>query len=213
VLAQRLRWRGITADIHLVGVGDDIPKDTHLIIGGGGQDSGQSQIANDLAQKAPILHILAKQQVPMLMICGMYQMFGHYFKTYQGEKIPGIGVLDVHTVAGTGRLIGNVVSHTAWGELIGYENHSGLTYLGKQAKSFGTTKNKQGNNGVDKTEGAWQYNVFGSYLHGPLLAKSPEFADYLLSLALQSAGYKQEIIIINDDLAKLAASTAKKRPR
>lgn len=213
VLSQRLNWRNIPVKIHHIGVGDIIPTDTHLVIGGGGQDAGQSNIADDLQQKAPTLHKLANAGVPMLMICGMYQMFGHYFKTGSGEKIPGIGILDVHTIAGEGRLIGNIVSQTAWGEIIGYENHSGLTYLGTLARSFGHTKIKQGNNGQDKTEGAVQNQVFGSYMHGPMLAKAPKFADHLLTIALSVAGVTINIQDIDDLSEQKAAKTAKSRPR
>lgn len=213
VLKQRLVWRGIPVKVHHIGVGDAMPDNAHIIIGGGGQDAGQSKIADDLQQKSQDLHRLSEAQVPMLMICGMYQMFGHYFKTYKGENIPGIGLLDVHTIAYKVRLIGNITSQTPWGEVVGYENHSGLTYLGNKAKTFGSTKLKQGNNGQDKTEGAWQNQVFGSYMHGPMLAKSPEFADYLLSCALKTAGTSLQLKDIDNKLEHSAAATAKRRPR
>lgn len=214
VLQNRLRWRGIGVAVHHVGVGETFPAQTHLIIGGGGQDKGQSIIANDLQSKANQLHKLAQSGVPMLMICGMYQMFGHYFKTSDGQNIPGIGVLDVYTIAGQGRLIGNIAEQTSdWGELVGYENHSGLTYIGDGAKPLGTTKLGQGNNGKDGTEGAAQYNVYGTYLHGPMLAKSPVFADYLLSQALYAAGLNISLSGIDDSLETAAAKTAQARPR
>lgn len=214
VLQKRLSWRGIKYDTHFVSVGDELPKETHLIVGGGGQDKGQSIIADDLNSKQPALEKFAKSGVPMLMICGMYQMFGHYFKTATGEKIPGIGLLDVHTVAGEGRIIGNIFDNTDnWGDLVGYENHSGRTILGEGAKPLGTTLAKQGNNGNDKTEGAVQYNVFGTYLHGPMLAKSPVFADYLLGLAIKSAGENIGLTEIDDSLERQSYEVAKKRPR
>lgn len=214
VLQNRLRWRNIDVTLHKVGVGDPLPKQTHLIMGGGGQDKGQSIIADDLQIKAKQLHALAQSGVPMLMICGMYQMFGHYFKTAEGQKIPGIGVLDVHTIAGQGRLIGNITEQTSdWGDLVGYENHSGLTYIGDKAKPLGTTALGQGNNGKDCTEGAVQYSVYGTYLHGPMLAKSPLFADYLLSKALEAAGLSTNLAFLDDSLEITAAKTAQTRPR
>ena len=194
-------------------MGDNLPADTNLIIGGGGQDAGQSIIAEDLQAKAKDLKNLAQNGIPMLMICGMYQMFGHYFKTQDNHKIPGIGILDLNTVASDGRLIGNITDQTEWGDVIGYENHSGRTFLGDNVKSFGMTKKGQGNNGKDKTEGAVWNNVFGSYLHGPLLAKSPNFADYLLNLAITQAGNNIILSPLNDQLEALAAKTAKSRPR
>lgn len=214
VLKKRLEWRGFKVKIHRIGVGDILPKDTHLIVGGGGQDKGQSIIADDLKSKSSILNDLAKRGVPMLMICGMYQMLGHYFKTSEGVKIPGIGLLDVHTIAGKGRLIGNITVHSEkFGELVGYENHSGLTYLGESAKAIGNTKKMQGNNGKDNTEGAAQYNVFGTYLHGPVLAKAPKFADYLLDLALLVADSKETLKVLDDTLENRAAQIAGNRPR
>jgi lipid II isoglutaminyl synthase (glutamine-hydrolysing) len=213
VLKKRLEWRHIPVDIRQIGVGESLPVDTHLIIGGGGQDAGQSKIAKDLQQKAKIIRQMQNDNVPMLMICGMYQMFGHYFKTTSGEIIPGIGVLDIRTVAGQGRLIGNVNANTQWGQLTGYENHSGLTTLGDQVKAIGHVPKNQGNNGADNTEGAYQNNIFGSYLHGPLLAKSPKFADYLIKLALQVAGCDQSLTPLDDDLEQLAASVAYNRGR
>lgn len=214
VLQKRLAWRGVESRIHFVGVGDELPVDSHIIVGGGGQDKGQSVIADDLKIKQPMLKKLAKAGVPMLMICGMYQMFGHYFKTASGEKIPGIGIIDVHTVAGDGRIIGNIVDDTkSWGQLVGYENHSGRTTIGRGAEQLGVTKLKQGNNGDDGSEGAMQYNVFGTYLHGPMLAKSPLFADYLLGLAINAAGEKYILNSLDDSLELQSAEVAKKRPR
>jgi CobQ-like glutamine amidotransferase family enzyme len=213
VLQKRLEWRGIPVRTIHIGVGDKLPADTHIIIGGGGQDAGQSVIADDLQKKSDDLHNLAKAGVPMLMICGMYQMFGHYFKTQTDEKIPGIGLLDVYTVAKEGRLIGNIFTKTNWGKLVGYENHSGRTYIGANAQKFGIAKKSQGNNGIDETEGAFQYNVFGSYMHGPMLAKAPVFADYLIGLAIKNSGQPIVLKPLDDQLELSAARIAKKRPR
>lgn len=214
IIKKRLDWQGYNVKICNVGVGDELPKDTFMIIGGGGQDSGQTNITDDLIKKANDLKKMAKSGVPMLMICGMYQMFGHYFKTNQGEKLPGIGLLDIYTIASHKRVIGNIISNTEWGKIVGYENHSGLTYLGNKVKPFGHTIKNQGNNGVDLTEGARQYNVFGSYMHGPLLSKNPELADYLIAQGLKryKIKYNPELLKI-DKLAWQAREMAQKRPR
>jgi CobQ-like glutamine amidotransferase family enzyme len=213
VLEQRLTWRKLPVKVIKIGVGQPLPSDTHLLIGGGGQDAGQLLIAKDLQQKAKTLRQMQNDGVPMLMICGMYQMFGHYFKTSAKNMIPGIGLLDVRTVAGEGRLIGNVVSKTHWGALVGYENHSGLTTLGEQSLPLGKVPAGQGNNGLDNGEGAYQKNVFGSYLHGPLLAKSPALADHLLGLAAKLAGHSSELRTLDDTLEKLASDIATSRNR
>lgn len=213
ILQKRMLWRGVASKVTKVGVGDSLPKDTHIIIGGGGQDAGQSLISDDLQRKAKSLRDMADGGIPMLMICGMYQMFGHYFKTATGETIPGIGIIDIFTTAGNKRLIGNIVSLSRWGRLIGYENHSGLTIIGENAEPLGRTKKGQGNNGKDLTEGAVYQNVFGTYLHGPILAKAPVFADHLVEITLSTAGIKQKCDKLNDDLENMAAKAALKLDR
>jgi lipid II isoglutaminyl synthase (glutamine-hydrolysing) len=213
ILQQRLQWRGINNRVINCGVGDQIPIDSHLIIGGGGQDKGQSLISDDLAKKAAVLKTMALSGLPMLMICGMYQMFGHYFLTQESNKIRGLGIIDAVNEAKAGRLIGNITVSTEWGDVVGYENHSGRTYLQNSAVAFGSTIEGCGNNGQDKTEGAIVNNVFGTYMHGPVLAKSPNFVDHLLSLAISFSNNKHELTVLDDSLEKLAASVAKKRPR
>jgi len=214
VLVKRLEWQGLKANIINIGIGDKLPNNTHLIIGGGGQDAGQQLIAKDLQTKANTIAQMSRDGVPMLMICGMYQMFGHYFKTQSGETIKGIGLLDAYTVAGAGRLIGNITTQSQWGELVGYENHSGKTYLQAACEPLGiTVEPQQGNNGQDKTEGAIVNHTYGSYLHGPLLAKAPEFADNILSQSLKIAGYSKSLSNLDDRLERQAAAIAKKRPR
>jgi CobQ-like glutamine amidotransferase family enzyme len=213
VLRRRLEWRGIEVEVSRVGVGDPLPVDTHLVLGGGGQDAGQAVITDDLAAKAPELRRRADDGVPMLLICGMYQMAGHYFDPYDAPRLSGMGLLDLHTVAGPTRLIGNVVASSDVGELVGYENHSGLTYLGPDARPLGRTALGQGNNGTDGTEGARRDNVIGTYLHGPVLAKAPALADHLLAAALATAGLSRPLEPLDDSLAAEAARVARSRPR
>jgi CobQ-like glutamine amidotransferase family enzyme len=208
ILEKRLAWRGILFETFLVGVGDDIPKDANIIIGGGGQDSGQQLVEKDLALKAEVLKNMAEDGVVMLMICGMYQLFGQAFITSSNVTIRGLGILPIFTQAGDARLVGNTVVDTPFGELVGYENHSGRTYLEDGCAPIGKVRKGAGNNGEDKTEGARIYNVFGTYMHGPLLSKNPHFADELLKLALGVTSLKA----LDDKLEYLAHETAKKRP-
>lgn len=214
IVRKRLEWRGYDVIAHMVNSGDKLPNSVHFIMGGGGQDKGQSSIAKDLKSKSLQLKSLADAGVPMLMICGMYQMLGHYFKTSGGERIPGIGLLDIYTIAGKGRLIGNIeVKSSNYGLLVGYENHSGLTYLNDGMQPIGTTLDGMGNNGKDGSEGAVYNNVFGSYLHGPILAKSPQFADYLIEKTLLAAGFDGPLEKLDDSMELRAAEVAKTRPR
>jgi CobQ-like glutamine amidotransferase family enzyme len=213
VLQKRLEWRGYQVKVQNIGVGDKIPHNVDIIFGGGGQDAGQSKIADDLNSRKKQLLSMRDSGVVMLMICGMYQLFGHYFQTANNEKIPGIGILDVHTIAGDKRIIGNIITKTEWGSAVGYENHSGRTFLGESVNQLGVAKPGQGNNGEDGTEGAVQNNVFGSYLHGPMLSKSPNFADELIFRALNNIGVNNELQPLDDFITTQAIKIAKKRPR
>jgi CobQ-like glutamine amidotransferase family enzyme len=149
----------------------------------------------------------------MLTICGTYQMLGHEFITKDGVHIIGAGVLDVTTRGSDVRMIGNHHLDSPWGQLVGFENHSGLTTLGPDAVPLGRTVAGRGNNGADLSEGAVRDNVFGTYLHGPVLAKSPAFADELLRRALIRRGAAQRLEPLDDTLAHAAAEVARRRPR
>jgi CobQ-like glutamine amidotransferase family enzyme len=186
-LESRLRWHGYEPLIHQHHPGNDFPKDAHLVLGGGGQDSGQARVQDDLAHNSEVLRELAADGTAMLMICGMYQLFGNTFITIEGERLPGIGILDVTTQGNAKRMIGPVVLDTDYGDVVGYENHSGSTELGSGQRPFGRVKSGMGNNGTDKTEGAVTGSVFGSYLHGPVLPANPAFADALIKLAVERA--------------------------
>lgn len=154
-----------------------------LILGGGGQDSGQRAILSDLAKLKSELPGMIEAGVPMLVICGLYQLMGHYFQTGDGDRLTGLGIFDAITVAGRKRLIGNAVVDAGdeLGVLVGYENHSGRTDLGKEQASLGRVIKGWGNDGAGKLEGAIKQAAIGTYLHGPVLAKSPRLADWLLA--------------------------------
>ena len=196
-----------------VSVGDPLPAETDILLGGGGQDAAQGEIGTDFFGRRDALRAMADDGVVMLAICGTYQMLGHQFLTRDGDRIPGVGVLDVVTTGSDRRLIGNNQVQTEWGQLIGFENHSGLTDLGPAAVPLGSTQTGRGNNGTDRTEGAVRDNVFGSYLHGPVLAKSPAFADELLRRAFARRGIENCLQPLDDSLELAAASVAARRPR
>lgn len=185
-----------------------------IIVGGGGQDSGQEKIIDDLMQLGQKLKQLADQDTPMLMICGMYQLFGEYFQTIGGKKIPGIGVFDAYTIGKKTRLIGNIVTKSSeFGEIIGYENHSGQTFLGRKQKSLGRVIMGAGNNEEDGSEGAIYSNVIGTYLHGSLLPKNPAITDFLIKQAALKKFGEFTPAKIDDSLVEKARQIAKHRPR
>jgi lipid II isoglutaminyl synthase (glutamine-hydrolysing) len=214
VLRKRLQWRGRPVEVIPVSVGDPLPTDADILLGGGGQDAAQGEIGADFASRGAELRAMADDGVVMLAICGSYQMLGHEFLTHEGLRIAGVGVLDVVTRGQELRLIGNnYVDTPEAGRLVGYENHSGLTTLGSGVAPLGTSRPGRGNNGKDGTEGAVRDNVIGTYLHGPVLAKSPRFADDLLRRAYRRRGVDAELEPLDDTLPTLAARVAVGRPR
>jgi CobQ-like glutamine amidotransferase family enzyme len=214
VLQQRLKWHGYTPELLEYNVGDEFPDDVDLIVGGGGQDSGQLDIQDDLQSRAETLRGLAEDDTPMLLICGTYQLFGRFFKTRSGSVIPGIGVLDVETHGTDERLIGNVkVTTTEFGEVLGYENHSGQTTLGPGVAPLGTVPKGTGNNSKDGQEGARYRNIVASYLHGSLLPKNPAIADYLIRTAVERKYGSFTPGGPDDRYAVLAREHAIRRPR
>lgn len=213
-LKRRLEWHGYKVNLLEYNPGDTFPADVDLVIGGGGQDSGQNNIGTDLIAIGDKLKALAEDNVPMLMICGLYQLFGHYFKTKDGVTIPGIGLLDITTVGGPERLIGNIVTQSDdFGLIIGYENHSGLTELGEGTPSLGIVIRGAGNNGKDEGEGARYKNVIGTYMHGSLLPKNPVIADWLIEQAVTRKYGEFTPSVIDDRFADLARDIAGRRPR
>lgn len=214
VLKRRLEWHGYEPEVIQYNPGDIFPENVDIIVGGGGQDSGQDVVQADLLSIAPKIKKMADAGVPMLFICGLYQLFGKFFKTQDGHIIQGIGLLDIETHAGPERLIGNtIVKSSQFGELIGYENHSGQTYLGKDASALGQVIRGAGNNGQDGSEGARYKNVIGTYLHGSVLPKNPQLAEFIIEQAVTNRYGEFIPDIIDDSFAKLARETVLKRPR
>lgn len=213
-LAARCRWRGIEVDIRKVSLGDKLDlSESDILVLGGGSDREQNILVEDLSSRGSELKDAINDGLVLLTICGGYQLLGEYYQTADGKKIPGLGILDLYTVAGSKRLIGNVIIKTdselldemysngkndlnCYNEqpvhgldtLVGFENHSGKTYLGSGLKPLGKALRGYGNNGEDKMEGVRYKNVFGSYLHGPVLPKNPHLTDLLIRLAIQRKG-------------------------
>lgn len=186
VVLRRLALYGYEPRLHAYNQGDEWPERVDMILGGGGQDTGQKKITGDLFKRAGRLRDLAADGTPMLMICGLFQLFGEYFETSDGERLDGINVLGAYTVGQSHRMIGNLVEHSdEFGDVIGYENHSGQTFLREGTLPLGHVDHDgTGNNGEDHTEGARVDNVIGTYMHGSLLPKNPAVADFLIRAAV-----------------------------
>jgi len=217
VLKRRLEWRGYEAKVVQYGPGDNqsIIDRADIIFGGGGQDSGQAGIEDDLRAISTRIKSKIKSGTPTLVVCGMYQLFGNFFRTIEGDAIDGISVFDLETVGGKDRLTGNVVAASGrFGEIIGYENHSGRTYLGADTEPLATIIKGVGNNDKDRYEGAMHKNAIGTYLHGPVLSKNPKMADFLLATAWELK-YKEKLNLTKLDIDKTveqARRIAKSRP-
>ncbi|MFR5875716.1 MAG: type 1 glutamine amidotransferase [Eubacterium sp.] len=182
-LYNRLVWRGYNVSVEHIGIGDRI-NDFDILFIGGGQDREMKIIERDLRRKADMLSYSIRQGRVVLAICGGYQILGQYYKTFNGDEIKLTGALPFYTVGSDTRMIGNFVYQTEFGKVVGFENHSGKTYLGKSLCPLGKIITGFGNNGEDKTEGVLYKNTFGTYAHGPVLPKNPEFADELITRAV-----------------------------
>lgn len=230
-LQKRCEWRNFDFEVVNVKIGDKVDfKDADIIYMGGGQDRGQRTVSGDLKKRGGEIKEFVEKGLPVLTICGGFQLFGKHFRTINGEEIPGIEVFDIQTVGGEKRLIGNVtvdasrIAH-GWAKrdsnkgesekiLVGFENHSGVTTLGVKTEPLGKIVRGYGNKGDGTYEGGWYKNAFGTYLHGSLLPKNPWFADQLIKTALF---YRYNSIIplenLDDSLENLAHDFAIERAK
>jgi lipid II isoglutaminyl synthase (glutamine-hydrolysing) len=213
LLQQRCAWRGIGFEVHAASLGDPVDPGAHdLFYLGGGQDRDQQLCAADLvATKRDALHAAAGAGKIVLGVCGGYQLLGHSY-ALGDEEIPGIGLVDIHTVREDGpRLIGNVAIEVELPGrdrprvLAGFENHGGRTVLGDGERALGKVLRGHGNDGRSGHEGVRRGNVIGTYLHGPLLPKNAWFADWLIATALGT----DELAPLDDRLEDAAHAQAR----
>lgn len=212
-LMRRAQWRGIEVDVVEVNEGDKLPDRFDLLFMGGGQDSGQAAVASDLLKKGKQIKTMIEDGLPALAICGAYQLFGHYFTQSGGEKLLGIAVFDITTKASSTRMIGNIVTESEqFDRLIGFENHSGQTRLGKRAQALGRVVKGFGNNEERQYEGVIYKNAIGTYLHGSFLPKNPAVADFLLKCAVTRKKADFVFSPLDDEFVEPARAIAAERP-
>ncbi|MSP22636.1 MAG: glutamine amidotransferase [Dehalococcoidia bacterium] len=215
-LRARAAVHDVAIEVTNVGLGDPLPEDADLILIGGGQDAEQRRVAADLVARGPRLRSWVEEGTAVLAVCGGFQLFGHSYRTAEGEELPGIGIFDVTTVAppqGWERCIGDVLAVAALedvGELVGFENHGGRTYLGAQARPFARVLFGHGNNDDDSSEGAVYREAIGTYLHGPVLPKNLALTDRLIRAALRHRYGPEEALeaLESDPWAQRAHATA-----
>ena len=189
VLRQRCQQRGIELRVVGLGIGDALAPDEYdMLFIGGGQDKEEIPVAQDLHDIKGIgLWAAIEDDMPVLAVCGGYQLLAHYYRPANGPDMRGLGVFDawtIHKGARVPRCIGDVAISWNGSTLVGFENHGGRTYLGT-ARPLGKVLKGHGNNSEDATEGAIYRNTYGTYMHGSLLPKNPHFADHLIGLALR----------------------------
>jgi CobQ-like glutamine amidotransferase family enzyme len=215
-LQRRCEWRNIGFDHSTAGPGEGFDPAAHdLVYIGGGQDRDQRLVADDmLRSKRDALAAGVDDGAVVLAVCGGYQLLGHSYQLGD-ERIPGLGLVDLETVREPGpRLIGNVAIEAELGNgplrIAGFENHGGRTYLGDETQPLGRVIRGHGNNGRDGFEGVRRLNLFGTYLHGPLLPKNARLADRLIQLALaRRAGAEPELAPLDDRLEAGAHENAR----
>ena len=187
-LQRRCQFRGIELRVVELGIGDALAPDEYdMLFIGGGQDKEQAPVAQDLLEIKSIgLWAAIEDDIPVLAVCGGYQLLAHYYRPAEGPDMRGLGVFDawtIHKGAQEPRCTGDIAINWNGNTLVGFENHGGRTYLGT-AKPLGKVLKGHGNNSEDHTEGAVYRNSFGTYMHGSLLPKNPHFADHFIALAL-----------------------------
>jgi len=214
-IEKRCKWRGIRTEVEQIFV-KQTPDFTKydLILFHGGADREMELASRDIQAKAPSLREAAESGTVFLSVCAGYQLLGHYYRPFQGPELKGVGLLDLYTEGGDKRFMTHMALECEFEPigkhvLVGYENHSGRTYLGPKAQPLGKVLAGWGNNGKDSYEGAVYKNVFGTYLHGPVLPKNPWFTDLLILRALERRYGKGNVQLAPlDDSTEIAAHDA-----
>ena len=216
-MEQRLRWRGIEA------VTAQVPDRRAARCGGirsvlhrrrSGFRAGGASWRICVGPEHGQIRSAIEDGKTFLAICGGYQMLGQYYKTWDGVQCDFTGALDLYTVGSKQRMIGNYMStcdELPGVNVVGFENHSGKTYLGSGVKPLGHVLEGYGNNGEDKTEGARYRNVFATYSHGCLLPKNPALCDHILKTALTRRYGEAELTPLDDALENAAHSYMENR--
>lgn len=202
-LTERMKARNIDVVTDQITMGKSFNSDDYdILFVGGGQDFEQDVLLDDLKKGKDIeIKRAIENSKVFLAICGGYQMLGKYYKTYDGKMLEYMGALDFYTEGKEERMIGNYAFKTKEGiEVVGFENHSGRTYLGKNVEPLGKMIKGYGNNGEDGTEGVCYKNTFGTYSHGPVLPKNSQLADLLIAKAVENKYGKADLAPLDDTL-------------
>ena len=201
ILEKRLSWRGIEVSVTGNSIADPLrASDYDLFFIGNGQPFEQQLLLDDLKEKKAEIISAVEDGIPVLAICGGYQLLGNVYVSGDGSAIEGVGALNVETKCEGSRLVGDYVFSCSEPEMqvIGFENHAGKTWLGEGVEPLGKTVQGHGNNGTDGSEGARYRNVFATYAHGCLLSKNPQLCDHILKIALDRKYGAAELASLED---------------
>ncbi|MCF6522417.1 type 1 glutamine amidotransferase [Streptomyces sp. JJ36] len=188
VVERRARQRGLQVERQDVRSDQQLPTSGDIYLIGGGEDRPQRLAAERLRRDGGLNRAVDNGAI-VFSVCAGYQILGHEFVNDLGEQSQGLGLLDVTSTRGEGErcvgdVLGDIDEHLGLPQLTGFENHQGVTHLGGHARPLARTRLGHGNGTGDGTEGAWHDTVFGTYMHGPVLARNPQIADLLIKLAL-----------------------------
>lgn len=215
-LQKRMEWYGLDCEIKSIHLHDKLDfNQIDMLFMGGGSDREQGLVYHDLIQKSDQLMEQINQGLPMLCICGAYQLLGAYYKSHEGETMDGLGFFPFYTVGKPGRLIGNILIESEINgqktTVVGFENHGGRTYFDDTSlQGLGKVIKGYGNNGEDKNEGMQFKNLLGTYLHGPLLPKNPVLADFFIKAMTDRRGEKVTGTL-DDTIEKIAHEQVKQK--
>ena len=215
-LQRRLEWYGLDCEIKSIHLNDKLDYDQiDMLFMGGGSDREQGLVYHDLIHKADQMMSQIELGLPVLCICGAYQLLGKYYKSLDGKVMDGLGFFDFYTTGKKGRLIGNILLESEIGgqksTIVGFENHGGRTYCSDpELQSLGQVIKGYGNNGEDKREGMRYKNLIGTYLHGPLLPKNPALADFFVRAMTERKGIKLAYKL-DDSIEDMAHEQVKKK--
>ncbi len=212
-LQKRCEWRGMRCEVVPVHYGQRPSLDgIDIAFIGGGSDREQRIVCDELRAVGPELRAYVEDGGVLLAVCGGYQLLGHSYAMGE-ETLEGLSLVDMFTDRGAPRLIGNVMIKTDLFEtpVVGYENHGGRTHLGEGVQPLGRVLHGFGNDGVSGFEGCQWKNVVGTYIHGPLLPKNPDLADWLLARALERQGGSVELVALDDSQEREANAVMARR--
>lgn len=183
VLERRLAWRGIDVEVLPIPVSARLPTSADLYVLGGSEDDNQQRALAALHDSG--LAVAVQRGAHVFAVCAGFQLLGESLHTADGSLTTGLGLLDARTTRLPNRIVGEVSATFApelgLPALTGFANHGGGTALGAAAAPLARTTAGRGNDGrVGGPEGALQGRVVATYLHGPVLARNPAFADWLL---------------------------------